>query len=42
MIRDTLALLEHQFKTARVKVQEDICDKLPTIHGNAGKLQQVS
>ena len=41
VIRDTLALLEHQFKTARVKVRADICDDLPAIHGNAGKLQQV-
>jgi two-component system, NtrC family, sensor kinase len=41
VIRDTLALLEHQFKTARVKVQQDMCEGLPSIHGNAGKLQQV-
>ena len=41
VIRDTLALLDHQLKTARVIVQENICDHLPTIHGNAGKLQQV-
>jgi two-component system NtrC family sensor kinase len=41
VIRDTLALLDHQLKTARVKVQEDLCDQLPTIHGNSGKLQQV-
>ncbi len=41
VIRDTLALLEHQFKTARIKVQHDMCEGLPSIHGNAGKLQQV-
>jgi PAS domain S-box-containing protein len=41
VIRDTLALLEHQLKTAHVKVKEEICEKLPAIHGNAGKLQQV-
>jgi PAS domain S-box-containing protein len=41
VIRDTLALLEHQFKTAHVKVQEEMCESLPFIHGNAGKLQQV-
>ncbi len=41
VIRETLALLEHQLKTARVKVQENLCEHLPTIHGNAGKLQQV-
>jgi len=41
VIRETLTLLEHQFKTARVKVQEDMCGGLPLIQGNAGKLQQV-
>jgi two-component system, NtrC family, sensor kinase len=41
IISDTLALLEHQFKTARIKVESDLYDKLPPIHGNAGKLQQV-
>ncbi|MBZ5568509.1 MAG: GAF domain-containing protein [Acidobacteriia bacterium] len=41
VIRETLALVEHQFKTAHVKVQEEICENLPTIHGNTGKLQQV-
>jgi two-component system, NtrC family, sensor kinase len=41
VIRETLALLEHQLKTAHVKVQQEFCEKLPTIHGNAGKLQQV-
>jgi len=41
VIRETLNLLEHQFKTARVKVQDEMCEKLPTIQGNTGKLQQV-
>ena len=41
IIHETLALLEHQFKTSRVKVQEDLLPSLPTIHGNSGKLQQV-
>ena len=41
IIGETLALLEHQFKTSRVKVEADFDDHLPTIHGNAGKLQQV-
>jgi two-component system NtrC family sensor kinase len=40
VIRETLALLEHQFKVSRVKVEEDISE-LPMIHGNTGKLQQV-
>jgi two-component system, NtrC family, sensor kinase len=41
VIKDTLTLLEHQFKTARVNVQQDLYPDLPTIHGNTGKLQQV-
>src|SRR5215467_5948340 len=41
VISDTLALLDHQFKTSRVKVESDLQADLPTIHGNAGKLQQV-
>ena len=41
IILDTLALLEHQFKTARVQVQDDLCEHLPLIYGNSGRLQQV-
>ncbi len=41
IITDTLALLEHQLKTSRIKVEAELHDGLPTIHGNAGKLQQV-
>jgi two-component system NtrC family sensor kinase len=41
VIRDTLSLLEHQFKTAQVTVDTDLADELPPIHGNPGKLQQV-
>ncbi|MGE0404674.1 MAG: ATP-binding protein, partial [Candidatus Korobacteraceae bacterium] len=41
VIRDTLALLEHQLKTARVKVDVELLESLPPIHGNTGKLQQV-
>jgi len=41
VIRDTLALLEHQMRSARVQVEEQIADKLPAIQGNAGRLQQV-
>jgi signal transduction histidine kinase len=41
IIRDTLTLLEHQFKTSQVRLQTDLEDDLPPIHGNAGKLQQV-
>jgi len=41
VIRDTLSLLEHQFKTARIDVDLALVDELPAINGNAGKLQQV-
>ena len=34
-------MLEHQFKTAGIKVEQDLHPDLPAIHGNTGKLQQV-
>jgi PAS domain S-box-containing protein len=40
IIRDTLTLLEHQFKSAQVNV-ETVLAELPTVNGNQGKLQQV-
>jgi two-component system NtrC family sensor kinase len=41
VIRDTLALVEHQMKTARITVALELSGQLPRIHGNPGKLQQV-
>jgi two-component system, NtrC family, sensor kinase len=41
VIADTLALLDHQFKVAQVRVQTELTDPLPPIQGNAGRLQQV-
>ena len=41
VITDTLALLEHQFKTSKIKVQDDLSGQLPHIDGNPGRLQQV-
>lgn len=41
VIEDTLSLLEHQFKTGRIRVQDDLAPHLPPIQGNAGRLQQV-
>ena len=41
VIRDTLSLLEHQFKTAQIVVDLDLAENLPNINGNSGKLQQV-
>jgi PAS domain S-box-containing protein len=41
VVRDTLSLLEHQFKTAQILLDLDLAEELPPIHGNPGKLQQV-
>ena len=41
IIIDTLALLEHQFKTAKIQVQSDLTPKISAIQGNPGRLQQV-
>jgi len=41
VIADTLALLEHQFKTTKIQVQDELAGHLPLINGNAGRLQQV-
>ncbi len=41
VITDTLALLEHQFKTAKVHVASQLTQGISPIQGNAGRLQQV-
>jgi two-component system NtrC family sensor kinase len=41
IIRETLTLVEHQFKTAKVRLDTSLLPDLPPILGNAGKLQQV-
>jgi PAS domain S-box-containing protein len=41
IIAETLALLEHQFKVAKIHVQNEPTSQLPAIQGNAGRLQQV-
>ncbi|MBB6142478.1 PAS domain S-box-containing protein [Silvibacterium bohemicum] len=41
IIRDTLTLVEHQFKTSQVQLDATLLPDLPPILGNAGKLQQV-
>ncbi len=41
VIADTLALLEHQFKVAKITVENIPEPQLPAIQGNAGRLQQV-
>ena len=41
VITDTLALLEHQFKTAKIQVQSELTAGISPIQGNPGRLQQV-
>jgi two-component system, NtrC family, sensor kinase len=41
VIHDTLSLLEHQFKTSRIQIHDELAPHLPTIQGNSGRLQQV-
>ena len=41
VITDTLALLEHQFKVAKIQVQSDLTPNICPIQGNPGRLQQV-
>jgi two-component system, NtrC family, sensor kinase len=41
LLLDTLTLLDHQFKTAGIRVETDLDLTQPRIHGNEGKLQQV-
>ena len=41
VVGDTLSLLEHQFKTAKVRVRREFSSGVPQVFGNPGKLQQV-
>ncbi|MGH9501284.1 MAG: ATP-binding protein [Terriglobales bacterium] len=41
IIADTMALLEHQFKITKIRVEDELSDHLPLISGNPGRLQQV-
>lgn len=41
VLKETLALLDHQFRTSSVVVDLDLESELPEILGNVGKLQQV-
>jgi PAS domain S-box-containing protein len=41
VILDTLALLEHQFKTAKIQVRSELIPSITPIQGNPGRLQQV-
>ncbi len=41
VIRETAGLIEHQLQTSAVSVTLSLDERLPSIQGNAGKLQQV-
>jgi two-component system NtrC family sensor kinase len=41
VIRETASLVEHQFEKSGVVTALNLADDLPTMRGNAGKLQQV-
>ena len=41
IIQDTLTLLDHQFKTTRIQVADELAEDLPLISGSPGRLQQV-
>ncbi len=41
VVRETLGLVEHQLRTARIHLELELDPELPPIHGNSGKLQQV-
>jgi hypothetical protein len=41
VIRETLSLIEHQLKKARVEVTLELDEAMGTVRGNTGKLQQV-
>ncbi len=41
VLRETLTLIDHQLRTARVNVEADLQATLPRIYGSQGKLQQV-
>ncbi len=41
LLRDSLLLLDHQYKTARIRIETDLDPALSPVVGNQGKLQQV-
>jgi PAS domain S-box-containing protein len=41
VLRETATLLEHQFRTSKVRVEMKLDDTLPAVDGSQGKLQQV-
>ena len=41
IVADTLSLLDHQLKSANIKIEKEFSSAVPMAFGNAGKLQQV-
>jgi two-component system, NtrC family, sensor kinase len=41
VVEETLSLVAHPLKTARIQVVKDLGESLPPVHGSANKLQQV-
>ncbi|MGA3238882.1 MAG: ATP-binding protein [Bryobacteraceae bacterium] len=41
IIQETLSLVDHQLQKAGIQIKTEFDSGAPTIHGNAGKLQQV-
>ena len=41
LITDTIALLQHQLKSGRIRVEQELGAECPITFGNAGRLQQV-
>ena len=41
LLHDSTILLDHQFKTARIRIETDLDPALAAVQGNQGKLQQV-
>src|SRR5215475_4166663 len=41
LITDTIALLQHQLKSGRIRVEQELRAECPITFGNAGRLQQV-
>ena len=41
LVHDSAILLEHQFKTAQIRIESELSPDLAPVKGNQGKLQQV-
>jgi PAS domain S-box-containing protein len=41
LVEETLSLVAHPLKTARIQVVKELTESIPPVHGSANKLQQV-